>query len=159
MKTRIGNQVILSVCVLVLVILCYLSVRKPMRFDNERQKREEVVKERLMMIKAAEEAYREKHGVYAADFRHLTQGKWLADSLRFIPFAGKKPFRLAASTLVDKDGKQTPVMECSAEYEDYLDGLDDNEIQNLTEQAINQGTFPGLKIGDITSPNNNDRNW
>lgn len=130
-----------------------------MRFKDERQRREAVVKERLLKIKAAEEAYREKHGAYTADFRELTRGKWLADSLRYIPFTNKKPFRLATTILVSKSGKQIPLMECGAEYEDYLDGLDDYEIQNLTEQAINQGLFPGLRVGDITTPNNNDGNW
>ncbi len=158
-KKKLGTQALMIACVLVLVLLCYLSLRQPVRFEEEKQKREMVVKERLMAIKTAEEAYREKHGTYTADFKELSRGKLLADSLRYIPYSQKKSFRLAATNFVGKNGKQIPLMECSAEYEDYLYGLDDNEIQNLTEQAINKGLFPGLKVGDITTPNNNDGNW
>ena len=71
---------------------------------------------------------------------------------------GKK-FSLAATTIVSKSGKQIPLMECGAAYEDFLDGLDENAIQELTEQANYAGEYPGLKIGDITTDNNNAGNW
>jgi hypothetical protein len=50
-------------------------------------------------------------------------------------------------------------MECSASFRDYLDGLDENSINNLIEKANNSGNFPGLKIGDLTTDNNNAGNW
>ena len=50
-------------------------------------------------------------------------------------------------------------MECGAAYEDFLDGLDENAIQEITEQANYSGEYPGLKIGDITTDNNNAGNW
>ena len=58
-----------------------------------------------------------------------------------------------------KSGKQIPLMECSAAYEDYLDGLDEEAIMNVTEEANYAGRFPGLKIGDITKDNDNAGNW
>ena len=41
----------------------------------------------------------------------------------------------------------------------HLSGLDENSIANLIEEANNAGRYPGLKIGDITTPNDNAGNW
>ena len=50
-------------------------------------------------------------------------------------------------------------MECGAEYGDFLDGLDEESIQEVTDKANYAGEYPGLKIGDITTDNNNAANW
>lgn len=50
-------------------------------------------------------------------------------------------------------------MECGAEYKTYLQGLDKGMTDNLTEEAEAEGRYPGLKIGDLTTPNDNDGNW
>lgn len=50
-------------------------------------------------------------------------------------------------------------MECRAKYVDFLDGLDRNSVANVIEDANSSGGFPGLKIGDINTPNNNAGNW
>ena len=112
-----------------------------------------------MLIQKAEERYLAKHGVYTGDFKTLVKGKYLADSLQYIPFSDGKKFSLAATTIVEKSGKQIPLMECGATYHDFLDGLNENYIQEVTEQANDAGLFPGLKIGDITTDNNNAGNW
>lgn len=159
MKLKINNNYILAACVLVLAVLCVLSVSQPVRFQREQARREAVVKQRLLQIRQAEEAYRKRHGTYTADMGKLTRGRYLADSLQYIPFAGKKRFQLATTTLVSKTGKHIPLMECSAAYDDYLQGLDYEAIQQLNDRAIGAGNFPGLKIGDITTDNNNAGNW
>jgi hypothetical protein len=50
-------------------------------------------------------------------------------------------------------------MECGARYDEYLQGLDADEVSNLTDEAMGAGRFPGLKIGDLETPNNNAGNW
>ena len=52
-----------------------------------------------------------------------------------------------------------PLMECGASYEDFLNGLDENAVQELIDNAMISGAYPGLKIGDITTDNNNAGNW
>ena len=52
-----------------------------------------------------------------------------------------------------------PLMECGAQYQQYLNGLDENSIANLVEAANEAGLYPGLKIGDLITPNNNAGNW
>lgn len=159
MRKGTNNNLILGVLALALAVTCGLSVYSPVRFDKQKALRERAVKERLLKIRNAEEKYRKAHGVYADDFNLLVKGGYLADSLQYIPFSDGKKFSVATTVLTGKSGRQTPLMECGAEYGEYLSGLDGNSISNLTEEAYGAGRYPGLKIGDITTPNDNAGNW
>lgn len=159
MKRKININYILGACAAMLFALCLLSIYQPLHFQSQQTEREKMVKERLLEIRSAEEKYRARHGVYTGDFSILTKGKYIAKELQYIPYTDSKKFSLAATTIVGKSGKQIPLMECGATYEDYLDGLDENSIQELTEEANNSGNYPGLKIGDLTKDNNNAGNW
>lgn len=154
-----NQNIILGFCVLVLVVLCWLSVERPMRFEHEQAEREKAVKARLLHIRTAEERYRARKGVYTGDWATLIRAKLLADSLQYVPFSGKERFHLEASFVMGKSGRQVPVMQCGATYDQYLKGLDENAVANLTEKANMGGRFPGLMIGDITQPNENAGNW
>ena len=156
---RINKNHILGALATVLAVTCILSICAPMRFDKQRATREQAVKERLVKIRYAEERYRKANGSYTDNFAALVNGGYIADSLQYIPFTENKKFHIAVSTLIGKSGRQIPMMECGAGYEDYLDGLDARSISNLIEEANNAGRYPGLKIGDITTPNNNAGNW
>ena len=68
-------------------------------------------------------------------------------------------FELTATVEIMKSGRQVPLMECGAQYHQYLEGLDENTIANLMETADNEGRYPGLRIGDITQNNHNAGNW
>ena len=159
MKRKININYVLGACAAVLFVLCLLSIYQPLHFEAELAKREKEVKERLYQIRQAEEKYKSRHGVYTGDFGTLVKGKYLADSIQYIPFSEGKRFSLAASMKVAKSGKQIPLMECAATYEDYLQGLNENDIEQVTEKANTMGNFPGLKIGDLTTDNNNEGNW
>ncbi len=159
MRKRINNNYILGACVIVMMTLCILSISQPIRFQKQKESREAEVKEKLMLIRSAEEKYKALHGVYTGDFATLVRGKYLKPEDTIIPYSDHKKFSLSATTIVGKSGKQIPLMECGAEYEDYLDGLDENSIDEITGQANYAGEYPGLKIGDITADNNNAGNW
>ena len=159
MKLRFNTPAILGGCVILLALLCVLSIGAPIHFDHERSMREKAVKARLMTIRTAEEQYRARHGVYAGSFKELAQSGLLADSLSFIPYTEGIRFSLTATTLPGKSGRKIPVMQCAATYSQYLSGLDKTRIADLTEQANTNGQFPGLKIGDTDSPNDNTGNW
>lgn len=143
----------------VLIILCLLSVGQPIRFQHEQSKREQAVKERLAKIRQAEERYRSKNGTYTGDFATLVKGRYIDSALQYIPYGDGKKFSLAASTIVSKSGRQIPVMECGATYSDFLGDLDEQAVQEVIDQANYAGLYPGLKIGDITTDNNNAGNW
>lgn len=156
---KVNNNTILAVIAAALCAVCFMSIYTPVRFDSQQEVRGRAVKERLVKIRHAEEMYRRQHGVYAGDFATLISGGYLSDSLQYIPYSDKRRFDLAATTAIGKSGRQTPLMECGAKYNEYLGGLDENSIANLIEQANNEGRYPGLKIGDLLTPNDNMGNW
>ena len=83
----------------------------------------------------------------------------MADSLQYIPYSDGERFSLSATTVITKSGQQMPLMECGAQYQQYLNGLDENSIPNRVEAAYEAGLYPGLKIADLITPNNNAGNW
>ncbi len=159
MRLKVNKTCCLAGCVFLLVLLCLMSIGSPIYFEKQKTKRENAVKERLMTIRTAEEKYRAKHGVYASSFKELARSGLLADSLCDIPGVEGQRFSLTATTLPGKSGKAIPVMECGATYKQYLDGLDKSIVEELTAEANANGRFPGLKIGDIETPNDNVGNW
>lgn len=153
-------NIVLAFVAAVLAGLCWISVSAPMRFDKERVRREAVVKQRLMGIRAAAERFRQRSGAYTGSLQTLVDSAGLADSLQYIPFAtGKKRFHMQASSVVSRAGRSMPVMECYATYDEYLDGLDRDAIMSLTSATGAAGRFAGLKIGDLATPNDNSGNW
>ena len=67
-----GINVILGICVVGLLFICWRSIRDTENFDAEVAGRENVVKARLMEIRSAEEAYKAQHdGVYCSDWSEL----------------------------------------------------------------------------------------
>ncbi len=67
-----GINVILGICVVGLLFICWRSIRDTEDFDATVEARENVVKARLMEIRSAEEAYKAQHeGEYCADWSVL----------------------------------------------------------------------------------------
>lgn len=65
-------NVILSICALGLLFICWHSITDTQAFDATVVARENVVKARLLEIRSAEEAYKAQHdGVYCADWSEL----------------------------------------------------------------------------------------
>ena len=65
-------NVILGICVVGLLFICWRSIKDTEDFDATVAARENVVKARLMEIRSAEEEYKKQHdGVYCADWSEL----------------------------------------------------------------------------------------
>ncbi len=159
MKADSKNNCLLAACVVVLLVISWMSVNAPIRFGKQQEQREAAVKERLMAIRKAEEQYCRRHGTYTADFAKLVGSGLLADSMQYVPHTDKRRFTLAATTVTGKNGRPTPLMECGATYDTYLNGLDKHTVASLIGEANEAGRYPGLKIGDISQPNGNQGNW
>ena len=157
-KISIHNYLLFA-CVVVLGIITFMSVSAPLRFDKERKAREEVVKSRLLQIRKASEAFKKVNGRYANKLDEMVSAGYLADSLRQIPYGKGEVFHYGASILDSKNGHPLPVMECGAEYAQYLKGMDEEQVAELINNAIDEGEFPGLKIGDLEQDNHNVGNW
>ena len=149
MNSLLPTKLFLVLCTLLLAIMCLLSIRQPLTFQNERARREKVVASRLLLIRSAEMRYKTAKGVYCASFDTLVHEGWIADSLQFIPYSGGKRFTLSATVLNTLGGQTVPVME----------GMDRRQIELLNQKAISAGAFPGMKFGDLTKNNDNATNW
>lgn len=158
MKILTKNH-ILAMLVLALIALCVDSIYSPVAFDGELRRREKAVKERLVTIRRAEEAFKKVHGTYAADLGVLVANRLMPDSVQYIPYTERKKFEVSTTVFVGKSGRGIPLMECGAKYMDYMSDTDENAVAELIEKADNRGDYPGLRIGDITKPNNNAGNW
>jgi len=64
-------NILLSVVIVILVYLLYESIMDPIRFNNEKDRREEAIKERLVDIRSAQILYRQKYGRYTGSFDTL----------------------------------------------------------------------------------------
>ncbi len=65
---------VLTVCVVLLAVICWRSIQDDINFDKDVAYREAQVKARLMQIKDAEEAYKQQNveGAYCSDWDVLT---------------------------------------------------------------------------------------
>ncbi len=157
--TKTSINAILAALVACLVAAGAASVSAPLRFSGRQAERERAVKACLVRIRMAEEAYLRVHGTYTDDLSALVGEGFLADSLRWIPFSGGREFSVATTVVTGKSGRQVPLMECGATFDEYLSGLDGNGVADLVERATSMGEYPGLKIGDLAAPNDNQGNW
>lgn len=159
MKVKVKHNYLLTCCVLILAMLCILSIYGPIHFKQQQTERETEVKHHLVQIRLAEEKYRMATGGFTASFDTLIRRGLLTDSLRFVPHTNHKQFEIETAMQLTKSGRQLPLMECRAYYADFLEGLDQQAIQQLIDDENAAGRFPGLKIGDLNTSNNNAGNW
>ncbi|MBP5423484.1 MAG: hypothetical protein IJ916_05390 [Paludibacteraceae bacterium] len=81
------------------------------------------------------------------------------DSLAYVPFTNGEKFELEIGENTTKSGIVIPLFEARTPYKTYLNGLNKQEIINLTKTAEALGKYEGLKVGDAFNPNNNAGNW
>jgi hypothetical protein len=80
------------------------------------------------------------------------------DSFAYVPLVNEL-FQLQAISYMSISKVAIPLFEASVHNDVYLKGLDRQSIVNLTDEQENMNKYPGLKVGNITQPNNNAGNW
>ena len=174
---------------IIIVVLGYFLVRsimQPVTFDKEKTRRETVAAEHLKDIRTLQEGYKSKYRRYAATmdslllFYHydtiivikqeaiplsvkdtLLNNKpagYSIDSLRYIPFSGKDTV-IMESVIRPVSGVNIPLFEACMPYKSLLKGLNEQLIINLHHARVETNRYPGMKVGNITTPNNNAGNW
>ncbi len=68
---KVVIRVLLIAAILLLGFLCWKSVQGPIDFNNEVDKRDNAVKQRLVDIRTAQVAYRSENGAYTDNFDEL----------------------------------------------------------------------------------------
>lgn len=87
------------------------------------------------------------------------------DSLAFVPFSDGDSIKMAA-IVKTVSGVKVPLFEASMTYKSLLKGMDNQLRINLdaaekdkNEKKYGTPDFSGLKVGSVTTPNNNAGNW
>lgn len=89
---KVTLKILLAVAVVLLAYMCYRSIMGPIEFKDERDRRENLIKARLIDIRKAQIEYKNIHKVYAANFDELS--KFLKDE--------KLPFLIKEGVLTDE---------------------------------------------------------
>ena len=83
---KVTLKILLAVAVVLLAYMCYRSIMGPIEFKDERDRRENLIKARLIDIRKAQIEYKNIHKVHAANFDELS--KFLKDEK--LPFLTKQ---------------------------------------------------------------------
>ena len=89
---KVTLKILLAVAVVLLAYMCYRSIMGPIDFKDERDRRENLIKARLIDIRKAQIEYKNIHKVHAANFDELS--KFLKDE--------KLPFLIKEGVLTDE---------------------------------------------------------
>ena len=82
------------------------------------------------------------------------------DAIITIPYSNGQRFEMETNNdYKTSQGISVPLFEARAPYESYLGDLNKQELVNLIDRENKLDHFPGLKVGDVYSPNNNAGNW
>ena len=105
---KVTLKILLAVAVVLLAYMCYRSIMGPIEFKDERDRRENLIKARLIDIRKAQIEYKNIHKVHAANFDELS--KFLKDE--------KLPFLIKEGVLTDEQ-----LEKCMTEKEAVKKGL------------------------------------
>ena len=70
---KVTLKILLAVAVVLLAYMCYRSIMGPIEFKDERDRRENLIKARLIDIRKAQIEYKNIHKVHAANFDELSK--------------------------------------------------------------------------------------
>ena len=101
--------------------------------------------------------------IYENMIASLYKGAYTADNIdqiTYIPYSNGKRFEVEVNNdYTTSQGIRIPLFEARAHYNTYLADLNDQERVNLIDKETKLDHYPGLKVGDVTAPNNNAGNW
>ena len=89
---KVTLKILLAVAVVLLAYMCYRSIMGPIEFKDERDRRENLIKARLIDIRKAQIEYKNIHKVHAANFDELS---------KFLKYE-KLPFLIKEGVLTDE---------------------------------------------------------
>lgn len=192
-------SIVLFAIIIFLGYKVFDSIMQPVKFNNEKDKREAEVIQRLKDIRSAQVFYKKANNKYMGSFDTLidflktyeipviklipdpedtTFTKSISDTMGYvkvmdslfgkrksfdvnqlsiIPFSENMPFEMQAGT-VPRGGVTVSVFEAKALFKTYLNGLDEQRVNNLIASEEQIDKFPGLRVGSMEEPST-DGNW
>lgn len=88
----------------------------------------------------------------------LKRAGFSIDSIGIIPFSGGEKV-IMQSAVKSVSGVNVPLFEACMPFNSLLKGLDRQLIINLNAEREKLGQYPGLRVGNVETPNNNAGNW
>ena len=147
----------LATAVTSLVIMFFYTMK--LAEAREIEEREKRVIDYLSAIRNAELRYRQVHAVYCGSVDSLAEEGFIPDSVRYIPYSNGKKFAIRVENRKKANNEMMTLMECSADYRDFLNGMDKDVVERAVRNAQDKGRFTGLKFGDIDNNSDNIGNW
>lgn len=89
----------------------------------------------------------------------LFSADYAIDSLKYVPYSQGETFIMGAKIVETGSGVKVPVFEARSPNHVILKGLSEQQIINLNAEAKRLERYPGLKVGSLTTNNNNSGNW
>ena len=139
MKSKTLIQILLGVVIIGLAVALYMSVMKPVKFDNEYTKRRDACAEKLKAIRTLEEAYKNTYGCYTGSFDTLFNRLMNEDSLRVVNKNinyDKIPEDVDINELTEADQIKAGYVSRVTEYVNPIDNLRKSGKFKLTDEEI-----------------------
>ena len=139
MKSKPIIQILLGLVIIGLAVALYLSIMKPVKFDNEYNKRREACAEKLKAIRTLEDAYKSTYGCYTGSFDTLFNRLMNEDSLRVVNKNinyDKIPEDVDINEMTETEQIKAGYVSRVTEYVNPIDNLRKTGKFNLTDEEI-----------------------
>ena len=139
MKRKTLIQILLGVAIISLAITLYMSIMKPVKFDNEYNKRRDACAEKLKAIRTLAEAYKNTYGCYTGRFDTLFNRLMNEDSLKVVNKNinyDKIPEDVEIDEMTEADQIKAGYVTRITEYVNPIENLRKSGKFNLTDEEI-----------------------
>ena len=139
MKSKTLIQILLGIVIIGLAVALYMSMTKPIKFNNEFTKRRDACAEKLKAIRTLEEAYKNTYGCYTGSFDTLFNRLMNEDSLRVVNKNinyDKIPEDVDINELSETEQINAGFVSRVTEYVNPIDNLRKSGKFNLTDEEI-----------------------
>ena len=139
MKTRTLIQILLALVIVGLAVWLYMSIMKPVKFDNEYTKRRDACAEKLKAIRTLEDAYKITYGCYTGSFDTLFNRLMNEDSMKVVNKNinyDKIPEDVDINEMTEADAIKAGYISRVVEYENPIENLRKNKKFHLTDEEI-----------------------
>ena len=139
MKSKTIIQILLGLVIIGLAVALYLSIVKPMKFNEEFTKRRDACAEKLKGIRTLEEAYKTTYGCYTGSFDTLFNRLMNEDSMRVVNKNinyDKIPEDVDINEMTESEQIKAGYVSRVTEYVNPIDNLRKTGKFKLTDEEI-----------------------
>ncbi|MBQ6068192.1 MAG: hypothetical protein IJK84_01700 [Bacteroidales bacterium] len=139
MKKRTVIQILLALVIVGLAVWLYMSIMKPVKFDNEYTKRRDACAEKLKAIRTLEDAYKVTYGCYTGSFDTLFDRLMHEDSMKVVNKNinyDKIPEDVDINEMTEADAIKAGYISRVTEYVNPIENLRKNKKFTLTDEEI-----------------------